>query len=145
MSRAELIALLALRDARIAAQDGQIATLSTQVADLVKANERLAAQLARLQHLLSRNSGNSSVPPSKDDDLGRTPPAEKPTRGAGGPARRPGKQPGASGANLAFIDNPTRRVDRFPPGRCECGHTLAEATDLGSWTATSSTKSRRCR
>lgn len=72
-SRDELIALLARRDARIAVQDRQITALSTQVADLVEVNERLVAQLARLEHLLSRNSGNSSMPPSKDDDPGKTP------------------------------------------------------------------------
>jgi transposase len=74
MSREELIAL-------VWRQDGQITTLSTQVADLVEANEQLMAKLARLEHLLSRNSGNSSMPPSTDDDPGRSPPAAKPQRG----------------------------------------------------------------
>ena len=55
MSRDELIAL-AWR------QDGQITMLSTQVADLVEANGQLAAKLAKLDHLLARNSGNSSMP-----------------------------------------------------------------------------------
>jgi transposase len=137
MSRGELIALvgaqaeaIAAGDERAAAQDAQITTLATQVADLMEANERLTAKLARLEHLLSRNSGNSSLPPSKDDDPGRTPPAEKPKRGAG-PTRRRGKQPGAPGANLSFTDNPDKRVDRFPRGRCACGRDLAEAADLG--------------
>jgi transposase len=124
MSREELIAL-ARR------QDRQIMTLSAQVADLLEANERLMAKLAKVEHLLSRNSSNSSMPPSKDDDPGRMPPAEKSTRSAGGAKRERGKQPGAPGANLAFTDNPTSRVDRFPGGRCECGHDLAGATDLG--------------
>jgi transposase len=124
MSREELVAL-ARR------QDGQIMMLSTQVADLVEANEKLAAKLAQLEHLLSRNSGNSSLAPSKDDDPGRTPPAEKPARRGGGPKRKRGKQPGAPGANLAWTDSPDRRRDRFPHGRCECGHDLAAATDLG--------------
>jgi uncharacterized coiled-coil protein SlyX len=131
LSREELIGLLAQRDARIAAQDAQITALSTQVSDLIEANEQLVAQLARLEHLLSRNSGNSSMPPSKDDDPGKTPPPDKPRRPAGGAKRRRGKQPGASGANLAWVDTPTRQVDRFPQGRCACGHDLAEATDLG--------------
>jgi transposase len=138
MSREELIALLAerdfhlaQRDARIAAQDAQIATLSTQVADLLEANEELAAKLARLEHLLTRNSANSSLPPSRDGDPGRTPPAAKPKRRGGGPKRKRGKQPGAPGANLAWVDNPAKQVDRFPTGRCACGHDLAEATDLG--------------
>lgn len=130
MSREGLIALLAQRDARIAAQDTQITVLSTQVADLVEANERLMAQLARLEHLLSRNSANSSMPPSKDDDPGKSPPPAKPTRG-GGPKRGRGKQPGAPGANLAWTDNPNRQLDRFPQGHCECGHDLADAADLG--------------
>jgi hypothetical protein len=130
MSRDELIGLLAQRDARIAAQDGQITVLSTQVADLVEANERLTAQLARLEHLLSRNSGNSSMPPSKDDDPGKTPPPAKSRRG-GDAKRKRGKQPGAPGANLAWTDNPTKRVEQFPRGHCECGHDLADAADLG--------------
>jgi transposase len=144
ISREELIALLAERDARIeaqdaqiahrdvrlAAQDAQITALSRRVADLVEANERLAAKLAHLEHLVSRNSANSSMPPSKDDDPGRTAPPAKPAR-AGGPKRKRGKQPGAPGANLPWTDNPNQRVDRYPPGRCECGHDLADATDLG--------------
>jgi len=123
-SREQLTALLMLRDA-------QITALSTQVADLVAANERLAAKLATLEHLLSRNSANSSLPPSKDDDPGRTPPAAKPARRAGGPKRERGKQPGAPGANLAWVDNPNQQLDRYPQGRCECGDELADATDLG--------------
>ena len=38
-----------------------------QVADLLEANEALAGKLARLEHLLSRNSSNSSMPPSNAD------------------------------------------------------------------------------
>jgi hypothetical protein len=35
---------------------------AAQVADLVEANGQLAAKLAKLDHLLARNSGNSSMP-----------------------------------------------------------------------------------
>jgi transposase len=131
LCREELISLLAERDARIAAQDAQIHSLSTRVADLLEANEQLTATLARLEHLLSRNSRNSSLPPSQDDGPGRTPPEEKPNRRRAGVKRKKGKQPGAPGTNLAFTDNPDRRVDRFPRGRCDCGHDLAQAADLG--------------
>jgi transposase len=34
----------------------------------------LARRVARLERLISRNSGNSSFPPSADDLPGRTPP-----------------------------------------------------------------------
>src|SRR3954454_7876096 len=96
-----------------------------QIAVLTAANVELTRRLARVEHLLSRNSGNSSMPPSKDDDPGRTPPV-KPTRPGGGPKRKPGKQPGAPGANLAWVDEPNHQVDRYPIGRCGCGDDLAE-------------------
>lgn len=104
ISREGLIALLAQRDTRIAAQDGQITALSMQVADLLKANEQLAGKLARCEHLLSRNSGNSSSPPSKDDDPGRTPPRRSrhdvlvvPSASQAS-SRRAGREPGLGGA-----------------------------------------------
>lgn len=123
MSRDELITLVAQRDA-------QIAVMAGQLAELREANEVLAGKLARLEHLLSRNSKNSSSPPSKDDDPGKTPPQVGKRRGSG-PRRSPGKQPGAAGANLAWTEAPDERSDRFPEGRCECGHDLAGASDLG--------------
>jgi hypothetical protein len=100
-----------------------------QIAALRAMNEQLATKLARVEHLLSRNSGNSSMPPSRDDDPGKTPPPARKRRG--GPKRPKGKQPGAPGANLAWVDRPDDQQDRFPQGWCECGHDLAEATDLG--------------
>jgi transposase len=122
-SREELIGQLAARDRQVAAMAGQLA-------ELMEANEALAAKLAQLEHLLSRNSGNSSNPPSRDDDPGRTPPPEA-KRGRAGPARSRGKQPGAPGSQLAWTDAPDKRLDRFPQGRCGCGSDLGAAQDLG--------------
>jgi transposase len=102
-----------------------------QIAELREANEALAGRLARVEHLLSRNSANSSSPPSKDGELGRTPPPEKPKRCGEAPGRARGKQPGAPGTNLAWRRVPDECRDRFPEGRCECGHDLADAVDLG--------------
>jgi transposase len=130
LSRDELIRLVGEQTGRIAAQDGQITAMATQMADLLAVNEVLSVKLARLEHLLSRNSGNSSSPPSKDDEPGKTPPPEK-RRPGGGPTRGRGKQPGAPGANLAWTENPDETLPRFPEGRCECGHDLTEAVDLG--------------
>jgi transposase len=79
--------------------------------------------------LVSRNSGNSSFPPSADDLPGRTPPRREQSRG--GPKRKPGKQPGAPGAHLAWSENPDQQRDHFPAGACECGADLADAADLG--------------
>jgi transposase len=130
MSRDELITLVVQWDAQVAARDAQITVMARQLSELMEANEVLAGKLARLEHLLSRNSKNSSSPLSKDGDPGRTPPREK-RRRDGGPRRSRGKQPGAAGANLAWTDTPDERSDRFPEGRCECGHDLAGASDLG--------------
>ncbi len=117
--------------------------LRTQVASLRAANEslralledkdakitELEAKLARLERLISRNSGNSSMPPSGDDQPGKTPPKQKPGRGAG--KRKPGKQPGAPGAYLAWNDHPDRIEKLLPEGNCACGTDLKYAADLG--------------
>ena len=116
MSRDELIVV-------VARQAGQIA-------QLVEANEALSGKLARLEHLLSRNSGNSSSPPSRDDDPGKPAPPQK-RRGRSEPQRKRGKQPGAPGSHLAWTDDPNERRNRFPEGRCDCGDDLADARDLG--------------
>jgi transposase len=119
------------------------AVLRTQVASLRAANEglralledkdakitELEAKLARLERLISRNSGNSSMPPSGDDQPGKTAPRQKPGRGAG--RRKPGKQPGAPGAYLAWNDHPDRIENLFPEGNCACGTDLKYAADLG--------------
>lgn len=130
MSRDELIRLVVERDAQVAARDAQIVAMAGQLSELMEVNEVLAGQLARLEYLLSRNSKNSSSPPSKDGDPGKTPPPVSKRRGSG-PTRSRGKQPGAAGSNLAWRDTPDERTDRFPQGRCECGHDLASASDLG--------------
>jgi len=88
----------------------------------------LEARLERLERLVSRNSGNSSMPPSTDDLPGKKPPERKPRRGGG---RRPGKQPGAPGAYLAWREHPDKTEDVFPEGSCACGADLAGAADLG--------------
>lgn len=125
LSRQELIAL-------VIAQAEQISVQAAQIAVLRGANAELARKLAKLEHLVSRNSGNSSMPPSKDDDPGRTPPVKaKRQRRGEGPARGKGKQPGAPGSHLGWVDDPDDRVPLFPGGLCGCGADLAGAADLG--------------
>jgi transposase len=124
MSRDELIVV-------VRRQAGQITAMAGQLSELMETNEALSGKLARLEHLLSRNSGNSSNPPSKDDDPGKPAPPEKNKRDKGGPKRARGKQPGAAGTHLAWTENPDERRDRFPQGRCDCGDDLGGARDLG--------------
>jgi transposase len=123
LSRDELIVVLRRQAVQISGQ-------AVQISELVEANETLAARLAKLEHLLSRNSGNSSSPPSRDGDPGKPAPPEK-RRGRGGSQRARGKQPGAPGTHLAWADDPDERRDRFPEGRCDCGGDLDGARDLG--------------
>jgi transposase len=124
LSREELIAL-AQR------QDAQITLLATQLAELMEKFEQQVVELARLQHLVSRNSGNSSMPPSKDDGPGRTPPRKE--RRAKPSGRAKGKQPGASGTALRWRaeDELDEHQNRYPEGTCDCGADLSAATDLG--------------
>jgi len=99
MSRDELVIV-------VAQQAGQIRMQAETIAQLMEANEALADKLARLEHLLSRNSGNSSAPPSRDGDPGKPPaPEKKKRRGQGGRSR--GKQPGAPGSHLALLTTRT--------------------------------------
>jgi len=131
MSRDELIVLVREQVERIVAHDGQITALATRIAGLVEANEDLTRRLARVEHLLSRNSQNSCSPPSKDDEPGKRAPRGRKRRGRGQPKREPGTQSRAPGFHLAWTQTPDERTNRFPHGRCECGHDLAAATDLG--------------
>ena len=111
-----LRALLEDKDAKIAGLEAQVAAQ--------------AERIARLERLVSRNSGNSSMPPSGDDQPGKTPPKPKPGRGRG--KRKPGKQPGAPGAHLEWNPDPDRTEDLFPDGSPRaCGKDLADAEDLG--------------
>jgi hypothetical protein len=105
-----------------------IEVLETRNAELAVQVTELAERLARLERVVSRNSGNSGMPPSADDLPGKTPPAPKPKRGGGS---RQGKQRGAPGAHLAWSENPDSTEPLFPQGACGCGRDLADAEDLG--------------
>jgi hypothetical protein len=115
---------LALQDEQIAGQVERVAALEVLVADLRK-------QLEVALRAGSRNSGNSSMPPSSDDQPGRKPPRRErraAERAAG--KRKPGKQPGSPGASMTW-EVPDRTEDHYPQGQCACGRDLADAADLG--------------
>ena len=130
LSRDELIALVGVQAVRIAELVAGSESREARIAQLTAANEELAGRVAKLEHLLSRNSRNSSSPPSKDDEPGKTPPKAK-RRRSGGMERSAGKQKGAPGSHLAWSDTPDEQIDRFPHGCCGCGGDLGDAADLG--------------
>jgi transposase len=100
-----------------------------KIADLESRTRQLEERVARLERLISRNSGNSSMPPSGDDLPGKKPPQRRARQG--GAKRKPGKQPGAPGAFLAWSDDPDDTIPHFPEGACPCGADLSHARDLG--------------
>src|SRR5207247_827677 len=115
----DVVAALQEANARLRAENAE---LKAQIAEQ-------AEKIARLERLISRNSVNSSMPPSTDDLPGKNPP-ERRTR-QGGMKRKPGKQPGAPGAFLAWNEHPDKTEDVFPEGICPCGTDLSDARDLG--------------
>jgi len=122
-------AACAARDERIAAQQEPIGELRDAVGAQADQIAALREQVTRLERALSPNSGNSSMPPSSDDLPWKKPPERK-ARGGAGKRRKPGKQPGAPGAYLAWNPRPDKTEDVFPEGRCECSRELAGARDL---------------
>ncbi len=106
-------------------QAERIAVLEAVVADL---RERLGAA----ERAGSRNSGNSSMPPSSDDLPGKKPPRKRrrAAERAEGKKRKRGKQPGAPGAAMRW-EEADRTEDHYPEGECGCGRDLGEAADLG--------------
>jgi transposase len=112
------------RDALIRQQAEEIAALKALVADLREQLEMLAREK-------SRNSGNSSLPPSSDDAVpGRKQPSRQQRRAAERSAKKRGKQPGSPGTSMTW-EVPDRTEDHYPQGACSCGTGLENAGDLG--------------
>src|SRR5450631_2255035 len=95
---------------------------------------RLEARIADLEHKQGQNSGNSSLPPSRDDAEARAAQTAKRQSKRTRSGRRQGKQPGDPGAHLAQVTHPDRTVIH-PPLTCRCcgaGLGDAEVTDVES-------------
>jgi transposase len=107
----------------------QNALLTREVAELIeraaRQDERLARQderIAELERRLSRNSRNSSLPPSLD------PPAAPERRQPAPSGRGQGAQPGhpGRGRHLAPLEAVDELIEHWPE-RCVCGHCFSEA------------------
>lgn len=99
-----------------------------QILELLAANAALEQRVLVLERQVSRNSGNSSMPPSSDDLPGRSKPEPRRAKSSG---RGRGKQKGARGSALSWVENPNERVPHRPLGCCGCGADLAGAQDVG--------------
>ena len=94
---AQLRDQLAWRDAEVTGLRGQVAAQDGELAELKD-------RIARLERAVSRNSGNSSMPPSVDDTPGRKPPRKKRRQAERDAAKKRGrgKQPGAPGTAMTW-------------------------------------------
>jgi transposase len=130
LPRERLIAVCHAQAAMLARMEQQVVRAQELAAVQAQQIARLEAEVARLRRRLSRNSGNSSMPPSMDGALPGTPlpePAPTPVT-----RRRRGGQPGAPGSVLSWTTTPDHRVDHRPVGVCAgCGTDLAAAADAG--------------
>ena len=81
--------------------------------DLLKAN----AEIKRLQDIISKDSSNSSKPPSTDNKLTKEPNSKT------GAKKKRGGQPGHKGRTLKMINNPDKVVI-LETTVCSCGHNL---------------------
>ena len=99
-------------------------TLWTRLAALEEQNARLAARVQELEARLSKDSHNSSKPPSSD---GLNKPKPKPCNLRQKTGKRPGGQPGHPGHTLKLVDNPDYTKVHAPTTCAGCGGSLEEA------------------
>jgi transposase len=102
------------------------AALSARNAELISEIQLLTRKVTELEKRLSKNSSNSSLPPSSDRfGLAKPENANRAARRAAG--RKPGKQPGSEGNHLAQVENPDDVKLHSPPCCADCGESLADA------------------
>jgi transposase len=118
------------RDALIREQAQLIAVQAERIAALEAVVADLREQLGTAVREGSRNSGNSSMPPSSDDLPGREPPRTQRRAAERAENNKRGKQPGSRGASMTW-EVPDRTEDHHPGGACPCGRDLADAAGLG--------------
>jgi transposase len=121
--------------ARLVAENATLtvenARLSAENVELRSLVERLEARIAELEHRQGRNSGNSSLPPSRDDAEARAAQTAKRQSRRTKSGRRQGKQPGGPGAHLARAAHPDRTVVHSPSACGCCGAGLGDAPISG--------------
>ena len=105
-----------------------IARQQERITALEERNAHLSARVQELEARLSKNSHNSSKPPSSD---GLHKPTPKPCNLRKKTGKRAGGQPGHPGHTLEFVDNPAHTVVHTPLTCTGCGSSLKDASVLG--------------
>jgi transposase len=99
-------------------------TLWTRLAALEQQNAQLSARVQELEARLSKDSHNSSKPPSTD---AFKKPAPKPCNLRQKTGKRPGGQPGHRGNTLTLVDKPDHTQVHAPADCAGCGASLQDA------------------
>jgi len=105
---------------RIAELEKENSFLKAEVASLKMLVQQLIHEIERLKH--PKNSRNSSVPPSKDENR---PTKTKSLRTSDG--KSPGGQAGHEGNTLKMVENPDHIVEHKPTFCNHCGKDLSSA------------------
>src|ERR1700683_2959380 len=92
----------------------QVGELGSQISQKDQRIAELEAELAKYQGP-PKDSGNSSNPPSKDQNRNRYPQREK-------SGKKPGGQPGHTGHNHPFSETPDTTVQCAVPQECQYCH-----------------------
>ena len=100
-------------------QSAQIRDLISQVENLSRQVEILSKELERYKH--PKNSSNSSMPPSKDENR---PKRNQSLRQKSG--RKIGGQKGHTGSTLQMVETPDEIIELMPDCCNKCGHDLRD-------------------
>lgn len=101
--------------------------LRTENAELKQKLAQALERIAVLEALLSQNSRNSSKPPSSDGF--KRPPKKGPDKKPSN--KKPGGQPGHTGQNLCWNEQPEHFIQHLPDKCQTCQHDLAQVTPSG--------------
>jgi transposase len=86
-------------------------------------------RIAELERRLSKDSSNSSQPPSSDAPWSKQPAKKRSSRTRSG--RKPGKQPGSASSSRSLAEDPDERLE-IHPDRCgSCAASLRGASEHG--------------
>jgi transposase len=108
----------------IARLRAEVAIRDRRIAELEALVRELRQEIAELREKLSKNSSNSSRPPSSDRP--DNPPPHRQTPDSG---RKAGGQPGHQGHQRQRLQ-PTRSCDHYPSSCAECGCELSRRSDV---------------
>ena len=101
-----------------------ISILKAEIVQLRDTNQKQAIKIEELERRVGMNPRNSSVPPSSEGLRKPNSPSREARRKLG---KKPGKQPGDKGLNLAKVENPDQVIVHSPKSCTNCYSDLENA------------------